>query len=114
MNKNTTPDLGRYVEKPISETSQHLADWLTTNTGYAVDERTVSLVQDLHGAWQKGPENQKRIAERAAKAVAQRAEREQRAAAKLTKQTVIAESKPAPATAAAEPTARRAPRKAAN
>ena len=104
-----TPALTRYVEKDISTVLQDFTAWLEDQTGYPVDPRTVSLAIDLHSTWQRGPENQKRIAEaktrREADAVA-RAER------KAAREAAAAEKAAAPVVVKAAPVTKKATAKA--
>ena len=95
-----TPALTRYVEKDISTVLQDFTSWLEDQTGYPVDPRTVSLAIDLHSTWQRGPENQKRIAEararREADTVARAERKAAREAAAAEKAAASAAPKPAP------------------
>ncbi len=91
-----TTELAHYLDKPISETSQQLAEWLTERTGYPADPRTVALVQSLHSVWQKSPEHrQEMVQAKIARAVTVQ-EKAARAAAKAAepKPAKVAASKP--------------------
>ncbi len=87
-NKTTpAPRFAHYAEKEATPTMQAYADWLTRETGYAVDVQSVVLASWLRGEFQKSEENQTRIADAASareQAKTDRAERkaEREAAAK--------------------------------
>ena len=77
------PRLAHYATKEATPTMQAYAEWLTRETGYAVDVQSVVLASWLRGEFQKSEENQRRIAdvktrktEDAAARAAKRAERE--------------------------------------
>lgn len=59
----TAPRFANYAEKEATPTMQAYADWLTRETGYAVDVQSVVLASWLRGEFQKSEENQRRIAE---------------------------------------------------
>ncbi len=91
------PRFAHYAEKEATPTMQAYAEWLTRETGYAVDVQSVVLASWLRGEFQKSAENQTRweqskaqkaeeaearkarAAERAAQAEQKRAERAERA-----------------------------------
>lgn len=117
------PPRANYAEKAVPTVIQNFAEYLTAQTGYEVDLRSVYLGSALRGEFQKSPENQKRIADRAAEIERERAERaqkaEERAAAKAEREAARAakaaepkESKAKAATAKAAP-AKKAPTKTA-
>ena len=98
------PRFAHYAEKEATPTMQAYAEWLTRETGYAVDVQTVVLASWLRGEFQKSDENQTRIAEaktrksEQAKARADRkaerdTKREQREAAILAKAEAILAAK---------------------
>lgn len=93
------PTFAKYVEKDISPVTALFVTWLEQETGYPVDDRTASLVLDLHGRFQKSPLNQKRIAEAAARRQAEVTARAERKAARET----------TPAEKAATPKPKKAP-----
>lgn len=84
--KKGEPKFANYAGKNVPTRIQEYADWLTRETGYEVDLRSVYLGSALRGTFQKSDENQERIAARAAELVELKAARAQakidRAAAK--------------------------------
>jgi histone H1/5 len=72
------PTHANFVEKAIPTRIQEFADWLTRETGYEVDARSVYLGSALRGTFQKSDENQERIA-------ARKIELENEAEAKVTR-----------------------------
>jgi hypothetical protein len=102
-NDKTAPALARYAEKEISTVLKNFTSWLEDQTGYPVDPQTVSLAIDLHSTWQRGPENQKRIAEAKARREADTAARAERKAAREAKaaEPKVVPAKVAPARGAA-------------
>lgn len=80
------PEFAAFVEKQVPERIQEFAEWLTRETGYEVDLRSVYLGSSLRGTFQKSDENQKRISARAAEIEQEKIDRqtarEERAAAK--------------------------------
>lgn len=85
MTSKTTkaPRLAHYADREATPTMQAYAEWLTRETGYAVDVQSVVLASWLRGEFQKSEENQRRIAdaktrksEEAEARAAKRAERE--------------------------------------
>ncbi|MGN7187258.1 hypothetical protein [Microbacterium enclense] len=87
------PQFARYAEKEATPTMQAYAEWLTRETGYAVDVKSVLLASWLRGEFQKSEDNQARItsaktrkAEEAEARAARRAEREAKAAERAAKQ----------------------------
>ena len=53
MNKKTnTAPLAAHAAKEVTPTMLTFSDWLTAQTGYKVDERSVQLGSALRGAWQ--------------------------------------------------------------
>lgn len=123
--KKGEPAQAVYVDKNIPTRIQEFADWLTRETGYEVDPRSVYLGSALRGTFQKSDENQERIAARAQEIIDQAAAREQakldRAQAKADREAARAakaeEREQAKAAKAAEakaaPAAKKAPAKAA-
>jgi hypothetical protein len=77
VKKAGEPTHANYVEKGIPTRIQEFADWLTRETGYEVDPRSVYLGSALRGTFQKSDENQERIANRANEIVEQAAAKEQ-------------------------------------
>lgn len=74
----TAPRFAHYATKEATPTMQAYADWLTRETGYAVDVQSVLLASWLRGEFQKSEDNQARIAEAASareQAKQERAER---------------------------------------
>ena len=78
VKKAGEPQHAAYVEKAIPSRMQEYADWLTRETGYEVDPRSVYLGSSLRGTFQKSDENQERIAARAREIEEQAAAKEQR------------------------------------
>lgn len=78
VKKAGEPQHAAYVEKAIPSRMQEYADWLTRETGYEVDPRSVYLGSSLRGTFQKSDENQERIAARAQEIEEQAAAKEQR------------------------------------
>ncbi|QNN98607.1 hypothetical protein SEA_AESIR_41 [Microbacterium phage Aesir] len=128
--KKGEPPRANYAEKAVPTVIQNFADYLTEQTGYEVDLRSVYLGSALRGEFQKSPENQKRIAdraaeierereERAAKAEERAAKKAEREAAAKEKAAAAKEAKSAPkastakAPAAKTAAAKKAPAKAA-
>lgn len=123
------PSLARYAEIEPTTLQESFADWLTKNTGYAVDAQSVALATALRGEFQKSPENQEdlkarreaaaeakaakeqRIADRKAKAAEEAAKPKATKAAKVVEEAEEEEEAEAPA--AKKPVARRAPSAAA-
>ncbi|UDG78662.1 hypothetical protein SEA_KATE_43 [Microbacterium phage Kate] len=125
--KKGEPPRANYAEKAVPSVIQNFAEYLTEQTGYEVDLRSVYLGSALRGEFQKSPENQKRIADRAAEIEREREERaakaEERAAAKAEREAAAKakaeekaaaakEAKSAPKTAAAKAPAKTAAKKA--
>lgn len=54
----TAPKFAHYAEKEATPTMQAYAEWLTRETGYAVDLQTVLLASWLRGEFQKSEERQ--------------------------------------------------------
>lgn len=80
MTSKTTkaPRLAHYATKEATPTMQAYAEWLTRETGYAVDVQSVVIASWLRGEFQKSEENQRRIADAASareQAKQERAER---------------------------------------
>ncbi|QPL15056.1 hypothetical protein SEA_HAUNTER_42 [Microbacterium phage Haunter] len=128
--KKGEPPRANYAEKAVPSVIQNFAEYLTEQTGYEVDLRSVYLGSALRGEFQKSPENQKRIAdraaeierereERAAKAEERAAKKAEREAAAKEKAAAAKEAKSAPkastakAPAAKTAAAKKAPAKAA-
>lgn len=124
------PTHAAYAEKAIPTRIQEYIEWLSRETGYEVDPRSVYLGSSLRGTFQKSPENQERIAARAQEIEDEKAARiqraEERAAAKVEREAARAakaeekaaaakEAKSAPkaASAAKKTAAKKAPAKAA-
>lgn len=99
------PPRANYAEKAVPTVIQNFAEYLTEQTGYEVDLRSVYLGSALRGEFQKSPENQARIEARAQEIVA---EREAREAAKVARAEAKAEREAARAAKAAEPKAEKA------
>lgn len=57
------PRFANYATKEATPTMQAYAEWLTRETGYAVDVQSVVLASWLRGEFQKSEENQARIAD---------------------------------------------------
>lgn len=74
------PRFAHYAEKEATPTMQAYAEWLTRETGYAVDVQTVVLASWLRGEFQKSEENQTRIADAASAREQAKADRAQRKA----------------------------------
>lgn len=111
---SNTAEYTRYVEKPVSPTLQSFAEWLAESTGYAVDERTVSLAIDLHATWQASPERKAARAAAAEARAAEDADREQRKAEReATRVARVAAAAIKAAAAKPAPTAKPAPRPSA-
>ncbi|WNM69117.1 hypothetical protein SEA_MORTYSMITH_40 [Microbacterium phage MortySmith] len=93
--KKGEPPRANYAEKAVPTVIQNFADYLTEQTGYEVDLRSVYLGSALRGEFQKSPENQKRIADRAAEIEREREERaakaEERAAKKAEREAAAKE-----------------------
>ena len=87
------PPLARYAEIEPTTLQESFADWLTKNTGYAVDAQSVALATALRGEFQKSPENQADL----------KARREAAAEAKAAKEQRIADRKAKAAEEAAKP-----------
>lgn len=124
VKKAGEPAKALYAEKAIPTVIAGFADWLTAQTGYEVDPRSVYLGSALRGDFQQSPENQKRLADRAAEIEQEKADREQRAidraaakvereAAKAAKAAEPKAEKAAPAKSAAKTSAKTATAKAA-
>ncbi|UYL85336.1 hypothetical protein SEA_HAGER_43 [Microbacterium phage Hager] len=109
--KKGEPPRANYAEKAIPTVIQNFVDYLTEQTGYEVDPRSVYLGSALRGEFQKSPENQKRIADRQAEIEREAEERakraEERAAKKAEREAAAAEK------AAAAKEAKSAPKAAA-
>jgi len=75
--KKGEPTHANYVEKAIPTRIQEFADWLTRETGFEVDARSVYLGSALRGTFQKSDENQERISARQQEILDQAAAREQ-------------------------------------
>lgn len=107
------PQFANYAGKNVPPVIQEFAEWLTAETGYEVDLRSVYLGSSLRGQFQKSEGNQARIEARAQEIVAEREARAQakidRAAAKETRAAeraaAKAEREAAAAAKAAEPKA---------
>ncbi|QGH73993.1 hypothetical protein SEA_HIDDENLEAF_42 [Microbacterium phage Hiddenleaf] len=98
--KKGEPPRANYAEKAVPTVIQNFADYLTEQTGYEVDLRSVYLGSALRGEFQKSPENQKRIADRAAEIEREREERAAKAqerAAKKAEREAAAKEKAAAA-----------------
>lgn len=112
--KKGEPQFANYAEKAVPPRIQELADWLTEQTGYEVDVRSVYLGSSLRSAFQKSDENQARMAQRAEEIVAEREEREraraERAEAKAAREAEKAE-RAAVAKAAPKAAVKKAPAK---
>lgn len=104
------PPRANYAEKEIPTVIQNFVDYLKEQTGYEVDPRSVYLGSALRGEFQKSPENQKRIADRAAEIEQERIDREARAEERAAAK---AEREAAKAAKAAEPKAEKAAPKSA-
>lgn len=50
--KTNTAPLAAHSAKEVTPTMQTFSDWLTAQTGYKVDERSVQLGSALRGVWQ--------------------------------------------------------------
>ncbi len=98
------PRFANYATKEATPTMQAYAEWLTRETGYAVDVQSVVIASWLRGEFQKSEENQRRIAdaasareqakqERAERKAERDAKREQREAAILAKAEAILAAK---------------------
>ena len=71
----TAPQFAHYAEKEATPTMQAYADWLTRETGYAVDVQSVVLASWLRGEFQKSEDNQRRMADAATAREQAKAER---------------------------------------
>jgi len=95
-----TPAFEKYATKPVSAVHGSFIAWLEEHTGYPVDPQTVAIAINLHSTWQRGPENQKRIAEakarRDADTVARAERKAAREAAAAEKAAASTAPKPAP------------------
>ena len=102
--KTPAPRFANYATKEATPTMQAYAEWLTRETGYAVDVQSVVIASWLRGAFQKSPENQAALAAaktrkakeaeaRAAKRAEREQKREQREAAILAKAEAILAAK---------------------
>jgi len=99
------------AEKDPTPLHENFANWLTRETGYEVDLKTVQLAAVLRGAFQKSEENQADLEQRRAAAEQRVAAREERAQERATK---AAAPKTEPKAAAAPATPKpKAPKKAA-
>jgi hypothetical protein len=76
--RTTAPPHATYAEKPVTELMEEYAAWLTAETGYAVDPRSVYLASALRGTFQKSEHNQQRIADAATAREQAKKDREQR------------------------------------
>lgn len=76
----TAPRFANYAEKEATPTMQAYAEWLTRETGYDVDPRSVYLGSALRGQFQKSEGNQARIADAASAREQAKTDRAQRKA----------------------------------
>lgn len=83
-------EFAKYVDRDITPRMQEFAEWLTKNTGYEVDARSVYLSSSLRATFQSSPENQKRIEERRNELVEIRSEAE---AARIARKEASAKRK---------------------
>jgi hypothetical protein len=90
------------VEKDITNTMERFAEYVQTQTGYAVDVRSLQLGSVLRGEFQKSDENQQYLAARAVEIEAEQAAKVQRAEEREARR---AEREAAKAAKAAEPKA---------
>lgn len=72
------PQHAAYADKPVTELMEEYAAWLTAETGYKVDPRSVYLASALRGTFQKSEYNQARIANAATAREQAKKDREQR------------------------------------
>lgn len=56
-------DLTKYADKEITPVAQAFTEWITDNTGYEADERTVALAMALRRKFQHDDASRERIAE---------------------------------------------------
>ena len=88
--RKATPPLAHYAEKDVTPVIEEFAAWLTEQTGYEVDLRSVYPGSSLRATFQKSEGNQARIAARAAAVAADKLARaERKAEPKPTSQTKV-------------------------
>ena len=100
--QNATPPLAHLLDKEITPTMDRYAQWLTEQTGYEVDPRSVQLSGSQRGLFQKSELNQgaldarRKEREEAAQArEARKTERAEAAAAKAANKATATEEKKA-------------------
>lgn len=80
MAKTNPAPMANYLEKEPTSLHENFADWLTRQTGYEVDLKTVQLATALRMTFQRSEDNQSDLEARRQAQINAVAEREKRAA----------------------------------